>query len=201
MSCSLGCQMYTVIKAVESGGSKLCHAHQNASVSLAGLALTLGAQGFIADILAGITTVTDGTYQVGDTVEIGGFRGEVSRLGMRSTTVVGQGKNVRTFRNSTIGDVTNFSRMNSWYGLSLTIPSSVSLDELEVILNEELPKVAQPSSKIISGPQYRGVESINGDKTTILILTECDQDDYNSVSRLVNREVLRIFRQHDIQMF
>ena len=171
------------------------------SVSLAGLALTLGAQGFIADILAGFTVLTDGTYQVGDIVEIGGFRGEVSRLGMRSTTVVGQGKNVRTFRNSTIGDVTNFSRMNSWYGLSLTIPSSVSLDELEVILNEELPKVAQQSSKIISGPQYRGVESINGDKTTILILTECDQDDYNSVSRLVNREVLRIFRQHDIQMF
>ena len=27
--------MDTVIKAVESGGSKLCHAHQNASVSLA----------------------------------------------------------------------------------------------------------------------------------------------------------------------
>ncbi|MBQ6456765.1 MAG: mechanosensitive ion channel family protein [Mogibacterium sp.] len=171
-----------------------------ASVSLAGLALTLGAQGFIADILAGITTVTDGTYQVGDTVEIGGFRGEVSRLGMRSTTVIGKGKSVRTIRNSTIGDVTNFSRMNSWYGLTLTISSAVPLDSLETILREELPEVGQKYSKIISGPEYRGVESINGDKTTILILTECKQDDYSSVSRTVNREVLRILRNHDIKM-
>ena len=170
------------------------------SVSLAGLALTLGAQGFIADILAGITTVTDGTYQVGDIVEIAGFRGEVSRLGMRNTTLIGQGKNVKTFRNSSIGDVTNFSRMNSWYGLTLTIPSSVQLEEIEMILKEELPPIGKKSDKIISGPEYRGIESINGDKTTILILTECDQNDYNSVSRMVNREVLKVFKKHDIKL-
>ncbi len=170
------------------------------SVSLAGLALTLGAQGFIADILAGFTTLTDGTYQVGDVVEIGGFRGEVSRLGMRSTTVVGRGKNVRTFRNSSIGDVTNYSRLNSWYGLTLTIPTSIPLDEVEDILRDELPAIGKNSSKIISGPEYRGIESINGDKTTILILTECDQNDYNSVSRMVNREVLKVFKKHDIKL-
>ena len=170
------------------------------SVSLAGLALTFGAQGFIADILAGITTVTDGTYQVGDIVEIGGFRGEVSKLGMRSTTLIGRGKNVRTFRNSSIGDVTNYSRLNSWYGLTLTMPSSVHIDEVEEILKNELPIIAQKNSKIISGPEYRGVESISGDKTTILILTECKQDDYSNVSRLVNREVLRIFTEHDIKL-
>ena len=170
------------------------------SVSLAGLALTLGAQGFIADILAGITTVTDGTYQVGDIVEIAGFRGEVSRLGMRNTTLIGQGKNVKTFRNSSIGDVTNFSRMNSWYGLTLTIPSSVQLEEIEMILKEELPPIGKKSDKIISGPEYRGIESINGEKTTILILTECKQDDYHSVSRLVNREVLKVFKEHDIKL-
>ena len=119
---------------------------------------------------------------------------------MRNTTLIGQGKNVKTFRNSSIGDVTNFSRMNSWYGLTLTIPSSVQLEEIEMILKEELPPIGKKSDKIISGPEYRGIESINGEKTTILILIECKQDDYHSVSRLVNREVLKVFKEHDIKL-
>ena len=69
-----------------------------------------------------------------------------------------------------------------------------------MILKEELPPIGKKSDKIISGPEYRGIESINGEKTTILILTECKQDDYHSVSRLVNREVLKVFKEHDIKL-
>ena len=169
-----------------------------ASAGLVGLALSLGAKDLVADVLAGITTIAEGTYQVGEVIEIAGFRGEVAKLGMRSTTLVGRGKNIKTFRNSSIGDVINYSRMNSWYPLTLTFSNAVSISEVEKFLDEELPAVGAKYPEIISGPEYRGIDSVSSDKTTILILTECKQTDYNSVQLNVNREVLHIMKSHNI---
>jgi len=169
-----------------------------ASAGLVGLALSLGAKDLVADVLAGITTIAEGTYQVGEVVEIAGFRGEVAKLGMRSTTLVGRGKNIKTFRNSSIGDVINYSRMNSWYPLTLTFSNAVSISEVEKILNEELPAVGAKYPEIISGPEYRGIDSVSSNSTTILILTECKQTDYSDVQLNVNREVLHILKTHRI---
>ena len=81
-----------------------------------------------------------------------------------------------------------------------SLPKNLRILNPLQILKEELPPIGKKSDKIISGPEYRGIESINGEKTTILILTECKQDDYHSVSRLVNREVLKVFKEHDIKL-
>ena len=169
-----------------------------ASAGLVGMGLTLGARDFIADIIAGIVIITDGTYQVGDTVEIGGFRGEVAYLGTRSTTIVGRGDNVKTIRNSTMGDVINYSRLNSWYPLVVTIDSSTPLNEVEDMLRAELPAISEAYPEMITGPEYRGVDSLNGDKISLLILTECRQSDYNYIQREVNREVKLLFEKHNI---
>lgn len=172
-----------------------------ASAGLAGIAISLGARDLIADIIAGIMILVDNTYNVGEIIEISGFRGEVAEVGMRSTKIIGRGDNVKTIRNSSIGDVTNFSRLNSWYPLLLTIKSSESLSDLENMLSEELPNISQKYPEMIRGPEYRGVDSINGDKTSILILTECREEDYNKVQREVNREVSDLFKAHGIELF
>ena len=172
-----------------------------ASAGLAGIAISLGAKDLIADIIAGIMILVDNTYNVGEIIEVDGFRGEVAEIGMRSTKIIGRGDNVKTIRNSSIGDVINFSRLNSWYPLLLTISSTQSLSEIEAMLAEELPKISENHPEMIRGPEYRGVDSISGDKTSILILTECREEDYNKVQREVNREVHNLFKEHHIDLF
>lgn len=171
-----------------------------ASAGIVGIAISLGARDLFADIIAGIMILLENTYHVGEIIEANGFRGEVAEIGMRTTKVVGRGDNVRTMRNSSIGDVINYSRLNSWYPLLLTVNSSQSLTEIENMLREELPKIAAKHSEIITGPHYRGVDSISGDRTTILILTECREIDYNKVQRDVNREVRLLFAEHKIDL-
>ena len=48
-----------------------------ASVGFVTLAVTLGARDLVTDILAGLSIVFDGDFQVGDIVEIAGYRGKV----------------------------------------------------------------------------------------------------------------------------
>ena len=172
-----------------------------ASAGIAGLAISLGARDLIADIISGVMILVDNTYNVGDIVQIGDFRGEVAEIGIRSTRIIGRGDNIKTIRNSTVGDVINYSRLNSWYPLLLTIDSTQSLGQVEDMLKEELPKIAANHPEIVSGPDYRGVDSINGEKITILILTECHERDYDRVQLIVNREVRSVFKRNSITLY
>ena len=49
------------------------------------LVIGLGSQSLVADILAGIFLLMEGNVQVGDVVQVGGFRGYVMDLGIRMT--------------------------------------------------------------------------------------------------------------------
>ena len=95
-------------------------------------------------------------------------------------------------------DFINYSRLNSWYPLVVTIDSSTPLNEAEDMLRTELPAISEAYPEMITGPEYRGVDSFNGDKISLLILTECKQSDYSYIQREVNREVKLLFEKHNI---
>ena len=57
-----------------------------ASVGLASLAITLGAQGLVADILSGIFNVFEGGYHVGDYIQAGDFEGTVREIGVSTSS-------------------------------------------------------------------------------------------------------------------
>lgn len=58
-----------------------------ASASVLGVALSLGAQTIVRDILAGIFMLVEDQYGVGDEVEVLEVRGEVETVGLRITTI------------------------------------------------------------------------------------------------------------------
>ncbi len=59
-----------------------------AGIASIGLALGLGAQDLIKNILGGLVAVTDRPYQIGDRVRIGGSYGEIEQIGLRSTKLI-----------------------------------------------------------------------------------------------------------------
>lgn len=172
-----------------------------ASVSLLTLAISLGAKDLVADILAGITIVFEGEFQVGDIVEIGGYRGTVIEIGVRSTKILGQGGNIKIIGNQDVKGVINMTQLNSWYPVEITVPSDVSVDEMEKWLKEELPKIGESHPDIIlSGPTYKGVTKIGTGTLTITIITECKEENYRRVQRVVNKSVQRLFAKHGIKI-
>ncbi len=55
---------------------------------LLGAAIGLGLKDFLADIVGGLVVVVEQPYQVGDKVSLGDHYGEVTNIGLRSTTLV-----------------------------------------------------------------------------------------------------------------
>jgi small-conductance mechanosensitive channel len=71
-----------------------------ASAGVAGLALSLGAQTFIKDLIGGFFVLVENQYAVGDTIQVGSLTGQVEHLTLRTTTVRGADGQLHVIPNS-----------------------------------------------------------------------------------------------------
>lgn len=119
------------------------------SLGIVSIALSLGAQDLASDIIAGLFIVFEGSFHVGDYIEIKGSRGYVREIGVRSTVLVLDGNNVKTINNHLISEVVNLSGMASSYVLKFSVPCSVTVSRMEELLARELPEISQKCDKLI----------------------------------------------------
>ena len=170
-----------------------------ASAGFISLAISLGSRELVADVLAGLTVVFEGDFQVGDMVEIDGYRGKVVEIGVRSTKLLGQGNNIKVVSNRDIKNVINMTKLNSWLPLEINV-SAEQIDKVEKLLEEELPKIGKKYKEIINGPYYYGILKVSGNDMTLSIMTECKEENYNFLRRKLNRELYLLLKSRQIAM-
>lgn len=73
-----------------------------AALGSAAIAIGLGAQDLIKNLIGGFVIVTDRPYQLGDRVELDGSYGEVRHIGLRSTKIMTPDDTLVTVPNSAI---------------------------------------------------------------------------------------------------
>ena len=157
-----------------------------ASLGIFSLAISLGAKDLVADVLSGIMIVFSGEYHIGDIVEIGGFRGRVWEIGVRTTTLVNKDGNMKNVSNRNVFNVMNLSRVNSRYTMKITIPYDQPLDKVKEILKKELPAIGREIDEIVSGPEYLGVTEIGSETVTLACCAECQEQNVDTVRNKMN---------------
>ena len=177
-----------------------------ASLGIVSLALSLGAQDMVKDIIAGLFIVFEGSFHVGDYITVNGTRGMVREIGVRSTKLITPVNNMMIISNHSIDNIVNLSKKASRYDLKVNISAEIPVRQLEELLQRELPPLGEKNDKIIGGPYYLGIQEIGsaasfGKPTrTIVIGTDCLEKDYLNVSYYINREVALIFEREGIQL-
>ena len=178
------------------------------SLSIASLALSLGARDLAADILAGLSIVFERTFQVGDIVEINGKRGTVQEIGMRSTKLIVPVNNVLVISNHEIRDILNLTQEVSLYTMELKVILSQSLTHTEAVLKRELASIQRGNDRIIS-LSYLGVTRLGGGMAnpssmvtlvTLAIGAYCRQDDMDDVGLYLNREIQLMCERENIKI-
>ena len=76
----------------------------------ASLAIGVGAQDVIKDMLSGFFILSENQYVIGDVVTIDGYTGKVEAIGMRTTRIRSLDGNVHIIPNGRISVVTNMSK-------------------------------------------------------------------------------------------
>ena len=169
-----------------------------ASAGILSLVVGLGAQSLIKDIIAGIFIVFEGEFRVGDIVTINAYRGTVMDIGLRTTKILGVDGNIKIFNNSDITGVLNMTQEASIAVCRINIEYEQDIDEVEAVLQRELPNLKTSNPSILEGPSYGGVAELGESGVTLLIFCKCHEEDIISVTRYMNKGVLQIFYRNGI---
>ena len=160
----------------------------------------MASKDIISDILAGILLVFNGEYQIGEIIEVAGFRGWVANIGIRCTTLVNVNGNIKNINNRSVSNVVNLSRRNSWVETNATIDCKMPLDELDEMLRRELPAIGKSIPKVLSDPTFVGVTGVDRGTVRVTIKAECHEEDREAVSCAMLKELKQLFDRYEIQM-
>ena len=175
-----------------------------AAIASLGIAVSLGAQHFVSDIIAGLTMVFEGIVHVGDIVDLGAgakqYHGEVQEIGLRFIRIQTLDGNIISLSNRDINMTTNLTQMNSLCRCEIVLPSEYPIEEIEKMLRRELPAIGEKDARILKGPAYNGILSFGGGTMTVLITAECREEDLADVQLNLNSSAQSIFTQNGYRL-
>ena len=171
-----------------------------ASAGILSLIIGLGAQSLIADIIAGLFMVFENDFEVGDIVVIDGWRGTVTEIGMRTTKLVDYRGNIKIVNNSKISTVINQSKKTSVALCYIGVEYGDDLSRIELVIRDNIDRVKEHIPQIITGPFYKGVDSLGESSVNLLFMADCKEEDLFIVQRAMNREWKIVFDENNINI-
>lgn len=171
-----------------------------ASVGIVALIVGFSAESLISDVVTGAFMLFENQYNVGDIVEVDGFRGTVTNIGIRTTSISDAGDNVKIINNSAMRNILNRSDKPSRSVCDIGIPYGTDIEKLE----EQIPGLMQSiyekrSDTMKKPPEYLGIQTLADSAVILRFAVEVSEKDIYSCARIMNRELLLGFRKLGIE--
>ena len=148
---------------------------ESSLIAIAGagsVAIGLGAQNVIQDMLDGFFILFEDHFGVGDIVEIQGKTGTVEAITMRTTKIRDASGAVHIFPNGSIGTITNYCKEYINAIVDIDVAYKENLEHVIAILKDEMEKTKEIEF-ILEIPQVVGVVALNNSAVTIRVVAKC----------------------------
>ena len=172
-----------------------------AGVGILALVLGFGAESLVSDLVTGAFILFENQYNIGDIVELDGYRGTVYFVGIRTTGIRDVGGNVKIINNSDIKNIINRSERSSVAVTTVGIHYSQDLSEVEKKLPAILNTIKERNSDVFIGAvNYLGVEELSDSSVNLKFTAEVEESNIFTGRRLLNREIKVLFDEAGIEI-
>lgn len=182
ISTVLGIIIYALLQCGMNPGTLF------ASVGITGAVIGIGAQPTINDILSGFFIVFEGNFHIGDWVEVGDFKGVITKIGVRTTQIDCWG-NVKSVNNSSMKDVVNLSIYPSYRIIEVKLEHSVDLRYVENLVHSSSQFFYERMPQLTRDPDFVQVTNIDENGVTVGIRFYCNENDIDQLERTSQRAV------------
>ncbi len=155
-----------------------------ASAGIFSLALGMGAQGFVSDLVNGFFILSEDQFDVGDTVSINSQVGTVMQLGLRTTRIKASDGSVIFIPNRNITIVKNLAHNAIGLTINLELDTSNDLQQVRKIIEKTNQAIPPMKKAIVSGPNIVGVTDQNGQTVTFSISFKVKPDQQTKIKNL-----------------
>lgn len=163
-----------------------------------GIAIGLGAQSIVTDVLAGVLILLEEQYVVGDTVTLAGFTGAVERMSLRSTALRSFAGDLHVVPNGEIRNVTNHTRSFHRALVDLSVDYAEPLDRVQRVLEQTLAACFPGMEGLTAAPELLGVVDLADSGVVLRVCAECAPGEHWAVERQLRRLIKDAFDREGI---
>jgi small conductance mechanosensitive channel len=171
-----------------------------ASVGIVGIALGLGAQTLVKDVLNGLFILTEDQYAVGDTVTVANITGEVVEINPRRTVLRDGDGNVHTIPNSAISVATNRTAGLNRLVVEIEVPFRESDRAGELVRKVCEDFGAERAADLVTGPKIVAERALPGGQVGLKIAGDARPAKRWTVEAELRRRLKRAFEVERVEM-
>ncbi|WP_449234761.1 mechanosensitive ion channel family protein [Azospirillum doebereinerae] len=174
-----------------------------AGAGVVGIAIGLGAQSTIADILAGVFFLLEDAFRMGDYVEVGQLRGSVEGISLRSLKLRHHRGAVHTLPFGQIKALTNHTRDWALMRLEFRVPPDTDLALLKKLVKEigkDLAADPEMGPNFIEPMKFQGVRRVEDDALIIGVKFTSKPNEQFVIRREAYQRLLRAFKEYRIHL-
>lgn len=172
-----------------------------ASVGIVALIVGFSAESLIADVITGLFMIFENQFNVGDVVEIDGYRGSVEQIGIRTISIRDSGDNVKIVNNSNIKNMINLSSNISKAVCTIGISYEDDLEQVEELLKTILDDIYEVHRDVfLKKPVYIGVQDFGDMALMLRFLAEVEEMHIFTGRRILNREIYLGLKKNGIKI-
>ena len=173
-----------------------------AGAGVIGLAIGFGAQTLVKDIISGIFFLIDDAFRVGDFIEVGGTKGSVEHISLRSLRLRNPRGPVHTIPFGSMGTVTNNSRDYIITKLDFRVRYDTDVDKVRKIIkkiNVEIENDEEMGPVMLDKIKSQGVRELDDSAMIMRVKFKTIPGEQFVVRREVFRMMKEAFREHGIE--
>ncbi|MBS7262629.1 MAG: mechanosensitive ion channel family protein [Eubacteriales bacterium] len=161
-----------------------------ATAGIGGLAVGLGAQSLIKDILAGCAMLAEQQISVGDYVSINGNAGTVEEIGLRTIRIRAWKGELFIVPNGSISTVVNYSRGGTMAVVDVPVSNKFNSGEVLHLLSQAMDAMPE-NDALIKKPAVAGITEMNSVVITYRITAECRSMQHVAAERAIRSHVVQ----------
>lgn len=171
-----------------------------ASLGVTGVVLGLALQDVAKDLIAGITIIFEDQYNVGDVVEIGGFKGEIISLGLRSTVIKKYTGELKIICNRNITEVINFSRIDTFETMNIPVSYNADTAYVEEVLTDLFERISPEFEDLVEPISLLGVNAFDSSAVNYLIGLKTKPTKQYAIKRAILKAIKEEFKIKNIEI-
>ncbi len=171
-----------------------------AGAGILGLAVSLGAQNLINDLVSGFFILFENYYLVGDFIETNDASGFVEAIELRTTRIRHPSGQVYIIRNGNISKLVNYSKDYIYAVVQVGVDYDSDLDLVYQVIEEVGKQLKEINPHVLEPTRVDGLDNFGESELTIRTVTKVRPGRHLPVERVLRKMIKKAFDREGIEI-
>ncbi|MBP1765007.1 MAG: MscS Mechanosensitive ion channel [Firmicutes bacterium] len=160
-----------------------------AGAGVIGLALGVGAQSLIKDVITGFFIIFEDQYAVGDYIVAGEMAGTVEDMGLRITKLRDANGVLHIIPNGAIARLSNYTRGHMQAVINVPVPYEADIDKVLNLLERACREIGAEMEEVVEVPKVLGVVDFHKGEAIIRLIAKTKALEQVKVETTLRRRI------------